>query len=112
MISRGLFVLALLLLTGPAATPMSARAQQMAAPNILLIIADDMGIDASPCYELGTIKPDMPVLEAHRSQAGVPDQRFFLWERPPHSTRTRTPTELQTAVFPNQFTIWPNLRMC
>jgi arylsulfatase A-like enzyme len=33
-------------------------------PNILLIIADDVGIDASPCYSLGAEKPDMPVLES------------------------------------------------
>lgn len=32
------------------------------APNILLIIADDMGLDASPCYDVGAVKPDMPVL--------------------------------------------------
>ncbi len=32
-------------------------------PNILLIIADDMGIDASPCYPVGARKPRMPNLE-------------------------------------------------
>ena len=32
-------------------------------PNILLIIADDMGLDACPGYDLGTIKPSMPNLE-------------------------------------------------
>ncbi len=32
-------------------------------PNILLVIADDMGIDASPCYPVGDQKPNMPVLE-------------------------------------------------
>lgn len=32
-------------------------------PNILLVIADDMGIDASPCYSVGDEKPAMPVLE-------------------------------------------------
>lgn len=32
-------------------------------PNILLIIADDMGLDASPCYREGTEKPVMPTLE-------------------------------------------------
>ncbi len=32
-------------------------------PNILLIIADDMGLDASPGYSLGTIKPNMPNLQ-------------------------------------------------
>lgn len=32
-------------------------------PNILLVIADDMGIDASPCYDVGALKPKMPNLE-------------------------------------------------
>jgi len=32
-------------------------------PNILLIIPDDMGIDATVGYELGAIKPNMPNLE-------------------------------------------------
>lgn len=32
-------------------------------PNILLIIADDMGLDASPGYNLGNMKPNMPNLQ-------------------------------------------------
>lgn len=33
-------------------------------PNILLIIADDMGLDADPCYPaIGSEKPNMPNLE-------------------------------------------------
>ena len=32
-------------------------------PNILLIIADDMGLDATPGYNIGTIKPTMPNIE-------------------------------------------------
>ena len=32
-------------------------------PNILLIIADDMGLDATPNYPIGSIKPNMPNLE-------------------------------------------------
>lgn len=32
-------------------------------PNILLIIADDMGLDATPNYTMGTSKPSMPVLQ-------------------------------------------------
>lgn len=32
-------------------------------PNILLIIADDMGLDATPNYNIGAAKPSMPVLE-------------------------------------------------
>ena len=33
------------------------------APNILLIIADDMGLDATPNYNIGSVKPNMPVLQ-------------------------------------------------
>jgi len=33
------------------------------SPNILLIIADDMGLDASPGYSIGTTKPNMPNLQ-------------------------------------------------
>jgi arylsulfatase B len=36
---------------------------QPAKPNILLVIADDFGVDASPCYELGDVKAAMPTLE-------------------------------------------------
>lgn len=32
-------------------------------PNILLIIADDMGLDATPGYNIGDIKPNMPTLQ-------------------------------------------------
>ncbi len=32
-------------------------------PNILLIIADDMGLDAMPGYNIGAAKPNMPILE-------------------------------------------------
>ena len=32
-------------------------------PNILLVIADDMGLDATPNYSEGTIKPNMPILQ-------------------------------------------------
>lgn len=31
--------------------------------NILLVIADDFGVDASPCYDVGDDKPSMPTLE-------------------------------------------------
>ncbi|TXR54784.1 sulfatase-like hydrolase/transferase [Reinekea thalattae] len=33
-------------------------------PNILLIIADDMGVDASACYSLGDQQANMPTIEA------------------------------------------------
>lgn len=43
----------------------SGAAQTAAPPpNILLVIADDMGVDASPCYPVGDRKPEMPVLES------------------------------------------------
>lgn len=32
-------------------------------PNILLIIADDMGLDATPGYDFGQTKPTMPTLQ-------------------------------------------------
>ncbi len=36
----------------------------VAQPNILLIIADDMGLDASACYSVGQQQATMPVIEA------------------------------------------------
>lgn len=42
------------------AAPLAAHA----SPNILLIIADDMGIDASRCYSLGNQQAPMPNIEA------------------------------------------------
>lgn len=32
-------------------------------PNILLVIADDMGLDACPGYNIGDVKPNMPNLQ-------------------------------------------------
>lgn len=32
--------------------------------NILLVIADDIGVDASPNYNIGAVKPNMPRLES------------------------------------------------
>jgi arylsulfatase B len=35
-----------------------------APPNIVFVLADDMGVDASPCYPaFGTVKPKMPNVE-------------------------------------------------
>jgi arylsulfatase A-like enzyme len=42
------------------ATPVAAQE----APNILLIIADDMGLDALKCYEFGSNQAAMPNIEA------------------------------------------------
>ena len=49
------------------------------SPNILLVIADDMGVDASPCYSVGTEKPAMPVLERLCSTGVVFDN---VWSNP------------------------------
>ncbi len=35
-----------------------------AKPNILLIIADDMGLDATPGYSVGSVKPNTPTLQS------------------------------------------------
>ena len=45
-------------------------------PNILLVIADDMGLDASPCYPDGSEKPAMPNLE-RLCQEGVVFDNFY-----------------------------------
>ena len=42
------------------AAPLASHAN----PNVLLIIADDMGIDASRCYSLGNQQAPMPNIEA------------------------------------------------
>ena len=53
-------------------------------PNILLIIADDMGLDATPGYTIGNVKPNMPNLQ-NMISTGI---RFNnLWSYP-----TCTPT--------------------
>lgn len=36
---------------------------EVTKPNILLVIADDMGLDASPGYSVGITKPEMPTLQ-------------------------------------------------
>ncbi|WP_431165513.1 sulfatase-like hydrolase/transferase [Tenacibaculum halocynthiae] len=54
------------------------------SPNILLIIADDMGLDATPGFNVGTVKPNTPNLQ-NMINNGV---RFTnLWSYP-----TCTPT--------------------
>ncbi len=50
-----------LLTTCFATLPMLAQADQ---PNILLIIADDMGLDASTCYAVGNQQAKMPNIQA------------------------------------------------
>lgn len=45
-------------------------------PNILLVIADDLGLDASRCYDVGVEKPEMPVLERMCAE-GVVFENFY-----------------------------------
>ncbi|MFT7591798.1 MAG: arylsulfatase A-like enzyme [bacterium] len=47
-------------------------------PNILLIIADDIGIEATPGYSIGSTKPNMPNLES-LAQKGVSFDNFWTY---------------------------------
>ena len=47
-------------------------------PNILLIIADDMGLDASPGYDIGNLKPNMPTLGVMMS-SGITFDNFWAY---------------------------------
>ena len=59
------------------------------SPNILLVIADDMGIDASPCYSVGKVKPNMPVIE-EMCRSGVVFEN--VWANPQCSPTRATHT--------------------
>lgn len=48
-------------------------------PNILLVIADDLGIEATPNYPIGDIKPHMPTLESLASSGITFDN---VWANP------------------------------
>ncbi len=50
--------------TVSAEATLPAPIENTSPPNIILVIADDVGIDSSPCYEVGAEKPNMPNLEA------------------------------------------------
>jgi arylsulfatase B len=45
-------------------------------PNIVLVIADDFGLDASPCHAIGKNKPTMPTLQALCKQGVVFDNAW------------------------------------
>ncbi len=47
-----------------------------AAPNVLLIIADDMGLDASACYSVGKQQAKMPTLETMCAKGMVFDNAY------------------------------------
>ena len=48
-------------------------------PNILLILADDMGLDATPGYNIGSVKPNMPTLQSMMNSGVKFDN---LWSYP------------------------------
>ena len=54
----------------------AAFAAEVSKPNVLLIIADDMGLDASPCYDVAADKPNMPNLE-ELCQNGLVFDNFY-----------------------------------
>ncbi len=49
-------------------SPTDDEVSNSSKPNILLVIADDMGLDATPGYDVGSIKPNMPNLESMISE--------------------------------------------
>ena len=50
--------------SSPVETPIDSGGVNFTKPNILLVIADDMGKDATPNFSEGTIKPNMPTLQS------------------------------------------------
>ena len=66
MIIKHLFKFAILVLTLMSCKSDDANAMihETTPPNILLIISDDMGLDATPNYFIGSVKPNMPTLES------------------------------------------------
>lgn len=55
-------------------------------PNVLLIIADDFGLDACPSYNVGSVKPNMPNLQ-NMINTGVRYNNFWSY---PTCTPTRS----------------------
>ena len=76
--------------TSPVNDDLDPPLEEVARPNIMLIIADDMGLDATPGYGIGSQKPYMPHLE-DLSANGI---RFTnLWS---YSTCTPTRSSIIT----------------
>lgn len=59
--------------------PPPEMAPATAPPNILLVIADDFGIDLSPCHDDGATKPHMPTLSRLCAEGLVFDR---FWTAP------------------------------
>ncbi len=79
--------------------------QNVAQPNVLLIIADDMGMDATPYSNLSSTKPSMPVLQ-QLQENGIrfnnawayprctPTRSSILTGKLPRATQTLAPTDV------------------
>jgi len=67
MLLRKLYTFFIILLSLSACSDdgnvLEGKEKEQNCPNILLIIADDMGLDATPGYPEGTFKPAMPNLD-------------------------------------------------
>lgn len=50
--------------SSPSATPIDPGTNNATKPNIVLVIADDMGKDATPNFSEGSVKPNMPTLQS------------------------------------------------
>jgi arylsulfatase B len=92
------FVSLTLAIGGLYALPISAQTSS-SSPNILFVIADDFGLDASPCYSVGAEKPNMPTLEGLCKQGIVFDN---AWAYP-----TCTPT--RASILTGQYGIHTNV---
>jgi arylsulfatase A-like enzyme len=64
--------------------------------NVLLLIADDMGVEVHPCYGLETLKASMPHIEALCARGVVFDQ---VWSNPVCSP---TRASILTGRYPHQ----------
>lgn len=80
-----LFSLFCLSCSSPLETPIDSGGVEVTKPNILLVIADDMGKDATPNFSEGTIKPNMPTLQSLMN-SGITFDNFWSY---PVCTPTR-----------------------
>lgn len=53
-----------------------ASAQPTRTPNVLLVIADNLGVDAHPCYPAGQEKPNLPTISTLCQQGIVFDNAW------------------------------------
>ena len=80
-----LFTLFCLSCSSPIETPIDSGGINLIKPNILLVIADDMGKDATPNFSEGSVKPNMPTLQS-LINSGITFDNFWSY---PVCTPTR-----------------------